>query len=231
MADFDRPVTAASTDVNDLPNEMLHTIVRHTLDQKDGVAAFCEINALRATSPRFRALIEGDPVVRSGFRALRSGTEFARFEKAMNEVLDSRRTISADEIITYYNVTISHHVDTIRLAVGMRDIDANPEMVARTAIERNGVNEPSALKILRSYAARRDIRANPKIVAQTAIDRNEVVDPIDVSSIRWLAENPALDSHGRAPLAGHAPGTPCKNVTQNTGRGLDERSRQDRQGR
>ncbi|MBY3349133.1 hypothetical protein [Rhizobium laguerreae] len=61
----------------------------------------------------------------------------------------------------------------IKLQSAMRDINADPEMVARTAIERNGVVNQVTKNMINEHAAMRDIMAG--VVAGTAILRNDVL--------------------------------------------------------
>ncbi|WP_427147240.1 hypothetical protein, partial [Rhizobium leguminosarum] len=59
----------------------------------------------------------------------------------------------------------------IKELAAKRDIEANPDMVARTAIERNDVDDPVAQVMIKELAAKRDIKANPDMVPRTAIER------------------------------------------------------------
>ena len=69
--------------------------------------------------------------------------------------------------------------ESIKLQAAMRDITADPEMVARTAIERYGVVNQGTQNMIKEHAAMRDIMAG--VVAGTAIERNGVDD--------WVAQN------------------------------------------
>ncbi|MER8428037.1 hypothetical protein [Mesorhizobium sp. M1403] len=69
-----------------------------------------------------------------------------------------------------------------RLQAAMRDINADPEIVAGTVIERNGVDDPVAKNKIKEYAAMRDIMAG--VVAGTAIERNGVDDPVAKNTLK-----------------------------------------------
>ncbi|WP_427147254.1 hypothetical protein, partial [Rhizobium leguminosarum] len=87
-----------------------------------------------------------------------------------------------------------------------RDIIANPDMVAGTAIERNGVTDRLSQDTIRERAAKRDIEAN--MVARTAIGRNGVTDQF--AHTRIMRHAAAVEA------------------SSNSIRGLDERFRQER---
>ncbi|RUU79602.1 hypothetical protein [Mesorhizobium sp. M7A.F.Ca.MR.362.00.0.0] len=70
----------------------------------------------------------------------------------------------------------------IKLQAGMRDINADPEMVAGTAIERYGVVNQGTQNIIKEHAAMRDIMAG--LVAGTAIERNGLDNAVAQNTIK-----------------------------------------------
>ena len=185
MVDFDAPGATAPVNIDNLPNEMLTDVFRQVANQTDRVAAFYEINALRSTNQRFRAVIESDQTIRSEFRTLQHETQSARSENAKIDARNPAGTRTANDIITYHGVTAPGTLDLIRSLAAQRDIKANPSMVARTAIERNDVDDPGALDLIRSLAALRDINAG--MVTRFAMELNDVHDPLTLNFLKQEA--------------------------------------------
>ncbi|MBY3180009.1 hypothetical protein HFO27_36990 [Rhizobium leguminosarum] len=70
----------------------------------------------------------------------------------------------------------------ITLQAAIREIDADPEMVAGTVINRNGVTDPVTGNTIKEHAAMRDVMAG--MVAGTAIGRNDVDNPVTRNTIK-----------------------------------------------
>ncbi|RVL87549.1 hypothetical protein [Sinorhizobium meliloti] len=160
--------------IDNLPNDTLTAVFRKVANQADRVGAFYEINALRSTNQRFRALIESDQTIRSEFLQVQQETRLDRFANARIEARNPAGTRTANDIITYHDVDNPDSQDAIKFDAAKRDIKANPDMVARTAIERNDVTDRLTQDTIKERAAKRDIKAN--MVARTAIERNDVTD-------------------------------------------------------
>lgn len=171
MVDFDGPGTAASRNINNLPNEMLSSIFRQVANQPDRVAAFYEINTLRTTN-----------------------------------------------------------------YAAHRDIKAHPDMVAQTAIERNGITDADTIQLISWRAAERDIYAGAGMAAPAAIERNGMTDAgsQNTNTIRMQAAQRDVDLGMAAPAAIERHGVTdpghqnvIRDFSQYATRGLDERSRQE----
>ncbi|MBB4444210.1 MULTISPECIES: hypothetical protein [Rhizobium] len=173
--------------IGNLPNDTLTEVFRKVANQADKLAAFYEINALRSTNQRFRELIESDRTIRSEFRKIQQETRPARFANARIEARNPAGTRSGNDINTYHDVDVPDTQDRIKWLAAERDINANPDMVARTAIERNDVVVPVAQDRIKWLAAKRDINANPDMVAGTAIERNDVTDRLAQDTIKERA--------------------------------------------
>ncbi|MHC2726682.1 hypothetical protein [Rhizobium leguminosarum] len=130
--------------IGNLPNDTLTEVFRKVANQADKLAAFYEINALRSTNQRFRELIESDRTIRSEFRKIQQETRPARFANARIEARNPAGTRTGNDINTYHDVDVPDTQDRIKWLAAERDINANPDMVARTAIERNDVVVPVA---------------------------------------------------------------------------------------
>ncbi|TIL19626.1 MAG: hypothetical protein E5Y88_33215, partial [Mesorhizobium sp.] len=183
--DVNAPGATAPVNIDNLPNEMLTEVFRQVANQTDRVAAFYENNALRSTNQKFRAVIESDQTIRSEFRTLEQETRSARSENAKIDAGNLGGTRTANDIITYHGVTDPGTQDIIKWDAALRDIKADPEMVARTAIERNDVDYPGAQDFIKEHAALRDIHAG--MVARAAIERNDVDHPGTQNRIRLRA--------------------------------------------
>ncbi|MBY5877498.1 hypothetical protein HFN53_37015 [Rhizobium leguminosarum] len=173
--------------IGNLPNDTLTEVFRKVANQADKLAAFYEINALRSTNQRFRELIESDRTIRSEFRKIQQETRPARFANARIEARNPAGTRTGNDINTYHDVDVPDTQDRIKWLAAERDINANPDMVARTAIERNDVVVPVAQDRIKWLAAERDINANPDMVARTAIERNDVTDRLAQDTIKERA--------------------------------------------
>ncbi|MGZ2454305.1 hypothetical protein E0H39_38335 [Rhizobium leguminosarum bv. viciae] len=173
--------------IGNLPNDTLTEVFRKVANQADKLAAFYEINALRSTNQRFRELIESDRTIRSEFRKIQQETRPARFANARIEARNPAGTRTGNDINTYHDVDVPDTQDRIKWLAAERDINANPDMVARTAIERNDVVVPVAQDRIKWLAAKRDINANPDMVAGTAIERNDVTDRLAQDTIKERA--------------------------------------------
>ncbi|QPB24566.1 hypothetical protein [Rhizobium sp. 007] len=236
MVDFDAPGATAPVNIDNLPNETLTEVFRQVANQNDRVAAFYEINALRSTAQRFRAVIESDQTIRSEFRTLQQETRSAR---SLNALIDSSAgTRTANDIITYHGVTAPVTQYTIKGQAAQRDINAG--MDARTAIGRNDVDDPRMQYTIKWQAAGRDINAG--MVARTVIERNDVDDPRMQDTIKWQAagrdinagmdariaieRNDVVDQRTQNDIRQQAAEL-SQQVTPNATRGLDERSRQE----
>ncbi|WP_427147222.1 hypothetical protein, partial [Rhizobium leguminosarum] len=160
--------------IGDLPNVMLTEAFKKVANQADRLGAFYEINALRSTNQRFRELIESDQTIRSEFRQIQRETRPARCENARTEAGNPAGTRTANDINTFHGVTDPDTQDMIKELAAKRDIEANPDMVPRTAIERNDVTDRFSQGKIKWLAAKRDIEANPDMVPRTAIERNDV---------------------------------------------------------
>ncbi|OWK18988.1 hypothetical protein AJ88_46875 [Mesorhizobium amorphae CCBAU 01583] len=167
---------------DNLPDDVLSSIFSQLAIQADSAtpfegdpaAAFYEINALRSTNQRFRALIENDETIRSKINKLEKISLFDRATRAMKEAENPACTKTTNDIITYHGLTDPKFQDRVRSAAAARDIDAIPDMVAPAAIELHGVTLPDNQDSIKWRATRRDIIAG--MAAPTAIERNEMTD-------------------------------------------------------
>ncbi|WP_322885971.1 hypothetical protein U8C32_27170 (plasmid) [Sinorhizobium medicae] len=146
--------------IDNLPNDTLTAVFRKVANQADRVGAFYEINALRSTNQRFRALIESDQTIRSEFLQVQQETRLDRFANARIEARNPAGTRTANDIITYHDVDNPDSQDAIKFHAAKRDIKANPDMVARTAIERNDVTDLRAQNRIMQHAASAEAFSN-----------------------------------------------------------------------
>ncbi|MER9256673.1 hypothetical protein NKI59_34185 [Mesorhizobium sp. M0598] len=199
MVDFDAPGATAPFNIDNLPHEMLTEVFRQAANQTDRVAAFYEINALRSTNQRFRAVIESDQTIRSEFRTLQHETQSARSENAEIDARNPAGTRTANDVITYHGVTDPGAQHLIRSLAAQRDINANPGMVARTAIERNEVDDPGAQDIIRSLAALRHINIGTD--TRVAMVLNDVDHPGTLDLMKQEAAQRDINAGMVAPTA------------------------------
>ncbi|OWK25912.1 hypothetical protein AJ87_49115 [Rhizobium yanglingense] len=182
---------------DNLPDDVLSNIFRQVAKQADSAAAFYEINALRSTNQKFRALIESDETIRSKLKDLEKISRFDRRTRARNEAHNPACTRTTNDIITYHGLTDPESQEHIKWVAAARDINAG--MAAPTAIERHEVIDRETQNEIKEKAAERDINAG--MAAPTAIERNEVIDLGTQNTIKWKAAERDINAGMVAPTA------------------------------
>ncbi|PSS60575.1 hypothetical protein C6558_31820 [Ensifer sp. NM-2] len=101
MEDFNAP-GAAAVNLDKLPIAALKHIFSEAVNQDDKLAAFYEIDYLRANE-RFKELIATDPTIRSNYETLQGDAQAARTQIAKDEAGSADKSSTADEIIARHD--------------------------------------------------------------------------------------------------------------------------------